>query len=213
MTPNSFVKGHMTLVANDSGGVPQALQTNLQNTARMDGDALIIDHISGKVSWDIEGNGGDTADAAGNWLFALRYAIVISSLGTQPGGGGLSSPFFPTVDGVAYNEEMVNPGANVPAMLQGSFGPEGFRVLWRRSWQIMVNFATGFGRDGIVSSEEACPPGGYVDIKPKRILRGNESLMLVWYHQAIGLTGAENSARVWTGHDLRIAGHNTLRRR
>lgn len=215
LSPNTSGGGELDLLQ-ARGGWPSSLNAStvlLGNQERTDDDALIIDRISGKIFWDIEGNGGNVgdADAAGNWLFELRMAIFIR--GTTP-DTGTGAPDVPSVAGEAFGNALLNPGANHPVMLLGSLGqPDGWRVLWRRSWQVLVNFASGFGRDGIVSSEQSAIPGPWVHIKPKRILRPTEQLLLGYYSTAVGLVGAENPVRIWYNHDLRVAAHNTSRRR
>lgn len=186
------------------GGTPLALFSG-SAYERTEPDCLILDHIHGKVFWDIEGNDGvgGHADAAGNWMFVIRMAIVVVG-GETTGTNPANFLFGPTA---------IDPGATYPLFMQGSNAPDGFRCLWRRSWQTVVNFATGFGRDGIVSSEQAASPGGYVDIKPHRIMRPTEKIELWYEATAIGLSGASDSARVWFSHDLRTAAHNTQRRR
>lgn len=204
--------GTIPLMSTATEPVPTALVPG--NTSRSDVDSLILDHISGKVDWNIRGNGGNTGDvdAGGDWMFHIRMAIIIAPTATSSGLVGQT----PILDGegAVSPAEFLNPGGTIPWFLQGSWGPEGWRVLWRRSWTTLINFASGVGRDGVASCEESSPPAGYVDIKPNRILKANDNLLLAWYTTAIPFTDSgEGTCAIWYTQDLRVAAHGTQRRR
>lgn len=191
---------------------PAALSQAVRGLNRTEVDALIVDHIKGKVSWSIESNDGgpESADAAGIWRYVIRAAIAIlptATTGATGTGGDL-------VQSGGSSIHDINPGATVPWVNQGSFGPDGVRCLWRRSWFLSVDWEAGAQATGtLVSNEDACPPGPYLDIKPRRILKANDELNLLFQVTSIAGPGASGSSRVFYGHDLRVAAHNTKRRR
>lgn len=196
------------------GGSPQALidaaDANSLNYAREDVQNLLIDHIEGKVSWNIESSSSaeGATDASGIWRYFLRAAIVIVGLGNEANDAAV----VPTFGGSALTG--IAPDATVPWVLQGSYRPDGIRCLWRRSWFISVDWEAGAQATGtLTSNEDACPPGPYVDIHPRRLLRQNERLQLAFQVTCIGGPGAGGTSAVGWSHDLRTAAHNTFRRR
>lgn len=182
-------------------------------------DNLIISRITGKVAWAIERNSGGTGatDASGDWLFTIRQAIVMVPRSTAQLTGGFAGQVTTLGVGVETLQDpnfLLDPGDTYDTVQQGSLTTDGLRYIWRRMWLVPVSFGTGGAvPQGPMSSEVCAPPAGYVDIKPKRLLRAQDSMFLVTHVQALPGAGADGTARVWVGPDLRIAGHNTTRRR
>lgn len=203
------------------GGTPDELITPgttgwPQNFNREENDALIVDHIKGQIHIGWEGNSGGegAADADGTWIHVVRAAIWIGSEATLSGGG----PANVSLGTETTNSgDIIPPGANVPVFLQGSFVPDGVRILWRRSF-LWVNAWSADEADAWFGTSNLTPPSGYVDIKPKRLLRPNEALnwgVHVQAHPTIlaGPGAGTGTLRCWVGQDLRVAAHNTKRRR
>lgn len=189
-----------------TGGLPSPA-----NAARTNTDNLIIDHISGQVFWGLEGAGNDgDQDASGTWIWAIRMAILILPMGTSFAGGNATAEELDGVGGDSIHS--LDPGANINWVLQGSFGPDGLRCLWRRSWMLVTEFSADV-TDQNVNVVELTPPAGYVDIKPKRLLKGNDRLVVASQVTALPGTGAAGYAKYWWSHDLRPAAHTTMRRR
>lgn len=203
-----------------TGGAPTALLAGAAGgpAARMMTDNVILDHIKGKLSWNLEGNNGveGSQDADGMWLYVIRCGIWIApkdfdesdssahDVGINVSGGFRSFSDAGTV---------LNPGADGSSMLEGSFGPDGLRVLWRRAWFISAVWNQDVDGTIMQSNEDLCPPGPYLDIKPKRLLRSADELYVGCHVQALPGVGASGTSRLWWGHDLRVAAHNTARRR
>lgn len=190
-------------------GVPEALASTSFGSGRMESDCLILDHISGQIHWGIEGNDGVHADAAGNWSMWVGAAIWIGG-GTTTAAGAAGTETLNAIS--TQTAGLFNPSFDPHTMQQGSFVGDGVRVLWRRSWFMTAGFSNSRPMPALCSSF-ATPPSGYVDIKPKRILRPNEKLMsgIVWY--VFPSTGSSGSALIRWTPDLRVAAHNTTRRR
>lgn len=197
------------------GGFPALASENV--FVRDEPQSLIIDHIKGKLTWSIEGNDDveGHADASGIWRYFIRSAIVIANTATHPNpgsGGDGEDAEIATYGGVDLTN--ISPDAHTPWVNQGSFGPEGLRCLWRRSWMLSVDWEGGAQATGtLVSNEDACPPGPYIDIKPKRLLRENEFLLALLQVTTTSGAGAGGTSGVLWSTDLRVAGHNTKRRR
>lgn len=203
-------------------GAAGALHSNF---SREEDESLIIDHIKGKVGWTLEGNDGvgGAVDAGGRWIHLIRAAIAIVPRTFDPSGAALAQAVAPelvagiagtTLSGVNLAKTLIDPSSQLNLVQQGSHQPDGVRFLWRRMWMTSM-FWSGASNagDGPETSEGCCPPGPYVDIKPKRLLRANDKLVLVFVTQALPGVGADGTARVWVSHDLRVAAHNTRRRR
>lgn len=212
--------------ANEAADVPTQLQTNVPTGGvplnrwreASSVNTLILDHIKGKVSWCLDAQGpGELSDMSGRVQLVLRFGIYIAEravidlasqyAGTIPSGatgGGLTW---------GYDSNMLDPGSAMPGTLFGSELPDGFRILWRRNFYITALMNEGVVVSTPESAEDCCPPGPYVDIKPKRILRPNEGLCFGWAHNVIPGEGCTGGFRVMYAQDLRTAAHNTARRR
>lgn len=176
--------------------------------SRIQPESLIVDHITGKVCWSIvnNDNGESAVDAGGTWLYQIRTAIIIAGAATDSSGN-------PDLEGqLGTGNPIINlsPGANIPTNNQGSFVPDGVRFLWRRNWFLAIDWSEA---GASINNEETCPPGPYLDIKPKRLLRPNELLRFAMQVTSVGGTGADGTSGVYIAPDLRWAAHNTTRRR
>lgn len=198
-----------------SGGYPQALlpsgAAGAVGLSRMDTDALILDHIVGKMSFNIESNGGGEgdADATGIWRYFVRMAIFIRGTASDP-----SSVAADALEAGGNILGSLDPSADVPWLQQGSFVPDGLRRLWTRNWFLSIDWEAGAQATGtLVSNEDACPPGPYVDIRPKRLLRANEQLIAALQCNTFIGPGAGGTSGIIWGPDIRVAAHNTMRRR
>lgn len=209
--PNTITQTTSQELLYNAGGTPDALFPGSQAFARdaVVNRAMILDHIVGKVSWNVEGSYQGNADASGIWRYAIRSAIMIIPKVTNATGTADNVTGFAGV-----TTENLDPGATYPQTLFGSFVQEGVRFLWKRNWLLSIDWEAGANATGtLVSNEDACPPGPYVDIKPKRILRENEALIVCMQAQTLAGPGAGGSSGLYWGSDLRIAAHPTMRRR
>lgn len=216
--PWAAVHGSMDLL-DIAGGMPtQFLQPGTtgwpNNFLRERDSALIIDHIQGKIHWGWEGASGleGSTDADGTFVLSVRCAIWIAAVNPTIDGSSVGGIQVQTGE-ILSDETILNPGASNAPMQAGSFAVEGFRCLWRRTF-VTVNEFKADVADGWVGSEDCCPPGPYVDIKPRRILKGNEVLKFGWWVNVAPGVAADGSLRFWMAQpDIRVAAHNTYRRR
>lgn len=195
------------------GGGETALQTTVMaNLVRTQEDSLIIDHVSGRIHWDFLGNGGDGGDqdAQGDVLLGVGSAIWIGPKMTESGGS--QTQVLTAFGDSLTNAAILDPSHADRVTQLGSFGPDGVRILWRRTWAQLVSFQQGFV-DQAIGSEYVVPPGNYVDIKPRRLLRGNDSLLIGMMFYILPLTGFSGTLKALWTPDFRVAAHNTRRRR
>lgn len=184
--------------------------------ARQDTENVILDHIAGKVVWVLSGNSGTEGaqDADGDWLYCIRSAIWIGPYEVDEQSGSITA--IGNALGTYFTDArtILDPGVTGAIVNQGSYGPDGVRVLWRRNWLVKATWSAADDLNpSAVSNEELCPPGPYVDLKPHRLMKANEALFVGIGVQCLPLVGGEGTSRLNWGHDLRVAGHNTSRRR
>lgn len=212
-TPNHVGATSSTNLLYTDGGVPYAFAPGNQfRSEGLNPENLILDHIKGKLSWNIESNNGaeGAADASGIWRYVIRAAIVIQGKVVEP--GTTTAVDIQGAGGASVNE--LDPGATVPISNMGSFVPDGTRILWRRNWLLSVDWEAGAQATGtLVSNEDATPPGPYLDIKPRRLLKSSEVLHGLFQVTSIAGPGAGGTSAVMYGWDVRVAAHNTSRRR
>lgn len=200
-----------------TGGLPYAFAPGDQfRSEALSPDNLILDHLKGKLSWNIESNsGGEGADASGIWRYFIRTAIVV--LGRTPTPGSVQAEDLTGTDVAVLGGDVLwnlDPGATVPISTMGSLVPDGVRVLWRRNYFLSIDWEAGAQATGtLVSNEDAAPPGPYLDIKPRRILKATERIDAVVQVTTIGGPGAAGTSALCWSPDVRIAAHNTTRRR
>lgn len=190
-----------------------AFQTAFPNAERTPIDSLIVDHISGRFHWGLEGAvGGGTPDLNGFLHIGAMAAIWIAPTETDPATGAQGSI---TVGGLsAISARLWNPADSYKGFNRGSFQAEGIRLLFRRTWFFSQDFQSDVS-DFPLGSEFCPPPGSYVDIKPKRLLRGQDKLMagmVFFVNPGVGIDNTGAARFCWTP-DLRVAVHNTTRRR
>lgn len=196
----------------------QVAGIGLSNFSRTEDDSLIIDHIGGKLTWSWENNDGGEGhqDAGGTWLHFIRAAIVISPRQKTVSGGAPGAVASMNAGGTDFSlaSQVLDVGNDFDILQQGSNLPDGLRILWRRNWSFVVDWSYGYSvSGGPLNSERVCPPGPYIDIKPKRLLRANDVLQLMIFTQTVNAFGADGTVACWVGQDLRVAAHNTARRR
>lgn len=150
---------------------------------------LVIDRVVGKVYWDVKNLLTSPAPDA---EIAIRMAIVKISRqafeGAQQEGVGANDLF---------SLDVSTAGA---AVMGGSDSP---RYIWWRAWQVRV------GPIAIAQCENMCPPGPYVDVKPRCNLRQNELLLLLCQGQVNpeATDGSWSASFNWS-HDLRVLAHH-----
>lgn len=172
------------------------------NTApRQDTDCLILDHLQGKMVCYF-----DPKNAGGEWMVFVRMGIAI--VGTTTRSTGAGETYSDMTDAAGDTLWTLDPGASAAQTQYGSFVSDGVRFLWRRNF--LLNYAYG-----PLGNEQCCPPGPYVDIKPRRILRPNEKLVGLCQVStlAAGSISPTGAPALWWSPDIRIAAHNTKRRR
>lgn len=197
----------------EAGGFSTSLDSSSPtiNTARYSPglESLIIDHIKGKVAWtilgDAQGESGPLPDATGIWMYLIGMAITFEGTASEP---GTDTPAELSAGTTTIHS--IDPGAVIPWINFGSQTPDGVRCVWRRHWMLGVDWSAG---EAAINLETMSPPAGYIDIKPKRLLRPSEQLLLRCRATAFGTVAAEGNSRIFFGHDLRTAAHNTARRR
>lgn len=216
-------KDQQSLLKQAGGEVPIDLQTAVGalsvNVSRLSPstDTLIVDHIKGKFSYAFDGAGlSGAADADGLWFFIVRMAVGITmKMPEYNSGTGVTDASLLTAAGGAsfLLKELIDPGSIIGQTNLGSSVVDGCRILWRRALLVTATASGGFLSAGPSSDSFWSLPTTTLDIKPRRILRPNEDLVAAINVQAIPQAGATGHCGVVWGQDLRVAAHNTARRR
>lgn len=193
ITANQTATYFTPLIADDDATAEQ--QTNsasgMNVYGRMGPQAnLVIDRIVGKVFWRVKNDSTDVDE-----LLVCRMAIV--KIPRQAGQGISQVGATPTSDLWS-----LDPSTGTPSVLGGTDAP---RYLWWRDWCKQV------GPIAVWDSESMCPPGPYVDIRPKCNLRATEALYLLTQFQAnyVGGSGPAQFDHVHS-HSLRVLAHHKV---
>lgn len=197
---------------------PQVAAMGISRARQSPGnETLILDHIQGKFCWSFDGAGlGGSTDAGGLWQFVTRLAIGITPRVTEISGGASTAQILTPAGAGATQmvlQKLIDPGNPIQVVNAGSQTPDGVRILWRRSFMFVATCGSGFMSPGPSSDTYFNTPLSMVDIKPHRILKPTEALTAAIMVQAIPFTGADGACGVTWGQDLRVAAHNTYRRR
>lgn len=180
--------------------------TTLTGRAPFMGTDIIVDAISGKFSFAVNGKPVGQTAASGVWTLYLRFGIIAVPRIPQPAvSGGMDT--YTLSSGVA-------PWSLDPADGQVNFGSlhdQSLSWWWRRDFAFLAaDFDNGVGLPD--KAEYCTPPGPYIYIKPRKRLRPSQTLVFAAQMTTVDCNNAAGKCQLAFSPSLRIAAHRDMRR-
>lgn len=177
------------------------------NFPRMAAPNTIIRTIEGQVHWAIY----PASDSpTGMWGVFIRMAIFPFGSETpyNAGVGSMGTPQNVLVEqiGTTNPYEMSPVGSGGANFLQ-----HGSRAIRKPWWRRTFAFPA-ISMPVTINSDLLTPPGSYIKLRPNKLLRQRERLLLCVQFTTVNVNTALNHIAVGFSPDLRIAGRPTTRR-